>query len=100
MVKKHGEEGMDMPVLRDALEMVYVSSSVMFSCDVEAGRRSNDWLGYCMLRWLYYTPRFLAGSKIWRDATKIEQRHQAESRCPLFVGWHNQELFLWYCWKQ
>lgn len=48
-VKEHAKAGMDMPVLRNSRELVYVSNTVKFACTVDAGRRPKCWLGYCML---------------------------------------------------
>lgn len=66
---------MDMSVLRNTLDAVYVSSLEKYARDGEVGRRPIDWLGYCMLPWSYHTLKFFAGSRVWRDATKFVRRY-------------------------
>lgn len=51
---------MDTRVLRDTLEAVYVSSPDKFAHNVEAGRRSKDWLAYFVLPQSYHMLPFLA----------------------------------------
>lgn len=91
--KKHGVDGMNMPVLRDESEKLYVVNLAKFSHDVDAGRLSKDWLGYCMLPWPYYTLSFLSGSRMWRDAIRYECRYRTDPDGAYFIGWHNKEFF-------
>lgn len=50
--KTQAEEGMDMLVLRNPLEDVYVKNLSKVVRDVGAGWRPEDWLEDSMLSWL------------------------------------------------
>lgn len=92
-VKEHGADGMDMPVLRDDSEKLYVANLVKFTKEEEAGRLPKDWLGYCVLPWPYQGLPFLTGSWKWRDRVRFERRHRLDTGRGYFVGWHNTEFF-------
>lgn len=74
-MKEHTQKGMDMLVLHDVSEAVYVSNLTKFVRDAEADRQPKDWLGYCLLPWTHRMLPVLVGSKVWRNAIKLERRH-------------------------
>lgn len=63
-MNEHLSKGMDVPVLRDESEALYVSKLPNLAVNVEAGRYLMDWLGYCLLPWYWHTLPFLEGMKM------------------------------------
>lgn len=88
------EEGMDMPVVCDESEVVYVSSLAKFAHDARACSYLVDWLVRCMLPWLRHKLLLSELSSIWRNATNFERRHWTEPDTSYIFGWQNREAFL------
>lgn len=88
-VKKHAQEGMNMAVLRQDCEAANVTKLSRLAQNVKVGRRLDDWLRYCMLRWPHHMLLFLDESKVCCNATNFESCNWTESESPILVGWHN-----------
>lgn len=63
-VAEHTEKRMDMAVLHNESETVYVSNLIMLSRSLEAGRHPRDWLGHCVLPWPHHTLPFLGWGEV------------------------------------
>lgn len=87
-------EGMDMLVLRDESEGLYVSKLRRLARDVVARKYPESRLGYCLLLWPWHLLPFLDETKAWRSAVEFERRHLTEPDGSYFVGRHNLVLFL------
>lgn len=84
---------MDLPMLHDEAEAVYVFKWTKFSRDFAAGRYPGDWSGYCILPWPWHTLPFLEGSEDWRYAALFQRRHWIKLEGAYFVERHSRGFF-------